>query len=376
MVPPRSVVGADHKQAGILALGAGVRLERDRVESGDLGEPLLKLAEHDGVSLCLGDGDEGMEAADLLPGDGKHLGGGVQLHGAGAERDHRGGEREILRLEAAEVSEHPGLGVVGVEDGMGQDRRGAAEADRKLPGVRVVRFGGGAGPEECNEGFHREEGLVERDGDHGVAEEAEIDPGLLRAGAERGGLGRGDLDADGVEERGGGDLPSRLGERCGELEGTEVDLLGNLTESLGAVIDRVHGGDDGEQDLGGADVAGRLLAADVLFAGLEREAVGGIPVGIARDADEAAGKAPLELVTDGEEGGMGSSVAHRDAKALGRSDHGIGPELTGRLEDDKGQRITRHDGKSAARVDRVDHRLRVGDGAVGGGVLKDSSTEV
>ena len=155
----------------------------------------------------------------------------------------------------------------------------------------------------------------------------------------------------------------------------KVDLLGDLTESLGTVIDRVHGGDDGEQDLGGADVAGRLLAADVLFAGLEREAVGGIPVGVARDPDEAAGKASLELVAHGEVGGMRPSVAHRDTEALGRSDDGIGPELTGRLEEHQGERIARNDGKAAARMDRVDQRLRIGDGAVGGGILEDPAAE-
>jgi hypothetical protein len=46
------------------------------------------------------------------------------------------------------------------------------------------------------------------------------------------------------------------------------------------VVDGVHRGDDGEQHLGGADVGGGLLAADVLLAGLQREAVGLAPLGV------------------------------------------------------------------------------------------------
>ena len=45
-------------------------------------------------------------------------------------------------------------------------------------------------------------------------------------------------------------------------------------QAVGAVVDGVHARHDGEQHLGGADVARRLLAADVLLAGLQGEPVG------------------------------------------------------------------------------------------------------
>ena len=44
-VAARVVVGADHQQAGVLALGARVGLQRDRREPGDLGQLVLQLAE-------------------------------------------------------------------------------------------------------------------------------------------------------------------------------------------------------------------------------------------------------------------------------------------------------------------------------------------
>ena len=63
---------------------------------------------------------------------------------------------------------------------------------------------------------------------------------------------------------------------------------------VGAVVDGVHDGHDGEQHLRGADVGGRLLAADVLLAGLQREPVGRAALGVDRDADQPAGQVPLE----------------------------------------------------------------------------------
>ena len=72
-------------------------------------------------------GGEGVEVAELGPGDGDHLGGGVELHGAGAEGDHGAVEGEVAVGEAADVAEHLGLGVVLVEDGVGEDGAGALE---------------------------------------------------------------------------------------------------------------------------------------------------------------------------------------------------------------------------------------------------------
>ena len=43
---------------------------------------------------------------------------------------------------------------------------------------------------------------------------------------------------------------------------------------------------DGEQGLRGADITGRLLAADVLFARLQGEAVGGLAVAIDGNTDK------------------------------------------------------------------------------------------
>ena len=49
---------------------------------------------------------------------------------------------------------------------------------------------------------------------------------------------------------------------------------GDVREPLRPVIDRIHRGDHRQQHLRGADVGGRLLAADMLLAGLQRQPIG------------------------------------------------------------------------------------------------------
>ncbi len=58
----------------------------------------------------------------------------------------------------------------------------------------------------------------------------------------------------------------------GQNRGQAVHPSSDFLEAVGAVIDGVHRGHDRQQHLRGADVAGRLLAPDVLLARLERHA--------------------------------------------------------------------------------------------------------
>ena len=67
-----------------------------------------------------------------------------------------------------------------------------------------------------------------------------------------------------------------------------VGALGDLPSALRPVIDGVHRRHDREQHLRGADVARRLLAADVLLARLQRHAQRRLAAGVDRDADDAA----------------------------------------------------------------------------------------
>jgi hypothetical protein len=98
-----------------------------------------------------------------------------------------------------------------------------------------------------------------------------------------------------------------------------VGVQGDRAQAVGAVPDGVHAGDDGEQDLRGADVRRRLLAPDVLLAGLQREAVGGRAVRVDADADEPAGQRALEPLAHRHERGVRAAGEQRHAEALARA---------------------------------------------------------
>ena len=135
------VPGANDEQAGVFALRAGIGLERDAGETGDLGQPLLQLLEQDLPAARLAQRRERMQAAQLRPGDREHLRGRVQLHRARAERDHGSRQREVARFQALEVAQHLRLGVVTVEDRVRQilarARKGSGVGPYQLP--RPVR---------------------------------------------------------------------------------------------------------------------------------------------------------------------------------------------------------------------------------------------
>mmetsp|Transcript_126480 Transcript_126480/g.219147 ORF Transcript_126480/g.219147 Transcript_126480/m.219147 type:complete len:549 (+) Transcript_126480:1398-3044(+) len=131
------VVLHDAAQAGVFALGPGIGLQADGVKPGDDLQLLLQAGKHLLVARRLLDGDEGVQVAELGPGDGEHLAGGVQLHGARAQRDHGGVESQILALQAVDVPLHFHLAVVGVEDGVRQVRAGTAQSCCSIHGLSL-----------------------------------------------------------------------------------------------------------------------------------------------------------------------------------------------------------------------------------------------
>ncbi len=120
-------------------------------------------------------------------------------------------------------------------------------------------------------------GLVERDAEGAIAKVAQVDAGGLsqRRTSLASFFG---ADADGVEEDGVQD-GARAFEARFEHAAEGVGAGGDAAEALWAVVDGVHARHHRQQHLRGADVAGRLLAADVLLAGLDRHAVGGVTTG-------------------------------------------------------------------------------------------------
>ncbi len=144
------------------------------------------------------------------------------------------------------------------------------------------------------------------------------------------------------------------------------------------MINRVHAGHDGEEDLGGADVGGGFFAADVLFAGLEGEAVGGVAVGVFGDADDAAGEFSGEFGFAGHEGGVGAAAAHGDAEALGAADGDVGTAagpFAGGFDEGEGEEVGGGDDLGVVFVGGVGEVAVIDDAAVGGGILHEDAAE-
>ena len=279
-----AVIGADHQQPGVLALRPGVGLERDRGEAGDLRQLILQLAEEQLVARRLVARGERMQPVELPPAHRHHLGRRVELHGAGAERDHRRGEREVSRLEPLDVAQHLGLGVMPVEHRVLEIR--ALPLQRRRDGA--LRLHADVVQHEGQRLVQREDrdevgevaqgdGLVERDAEPGGGQRAQVDlphPGGVQQ-AGQGPLRH--LDAQGVEVRLVHDPVAEPSQRVRQQHGAGVHPLRDPAEAAGAVIDGVHARHHRQQHLRGADVARRLVAPDVLLAGLERHPKRGRP---------------------------------------------------------------------------------------------------
>ena len=118
------------------------------------------------------------------------------------------------------------------------------------------------------------------------------------------GLTRAHLDCDGVEERSLLHMPTERRQSLDQSPGGAMDLVRNVPETVRAVIDRIHRRDHRRKNLRGADVRGRLLAADVLLARLQSEPISRLTAGIDRNADDAARKRALVGVLGRDRGGV------------------------------------------------------------------------
>ena len=235
-------------------------------------------------------------------------------------------------MQLVDVAQHLRFGVVAVEDRVGQV--GALALVQRL--VAQVYFGGqgvdvnfalfGAkGGEELgqvgNAGY-----LIQRDANRAVVVQAQVGVAGQCFGDDGGLLVGASGDLQGVKNGVGVDGVAELDQSFGQHLGEQAHAFGNALEAAGAVVDSIHGGDDGQQHLRGADVAGGALAADVLFAGLQGQAQGGVALGVDGDADDPAGELAFEGFAGGHVGGVRPAIAHGHAKALAAAHGDIGSE--------------------------------------------------
>ena len=364
-VAPAAVIGADREQPGELALAAGVRLQAHGVvpRAGD--EHLLELVDQLAVAERLFGRCERMDVGELGPGDGEHLGRGIELHRARAERNHRAVEREVLVGQPAKVAQHLVLAVVLTEDRMDEHlalaHQGGGQAERR---VAVDHPAGRLDRERTEHGTHEGDvaALVERDTHMIGIDDAQVDACCVGCGVH--GIGAaGHVHGERVEPRVVDDGDARR-PKAGRQGGREpVHPSGDAAHAVRAVPHRVHAGHHRQEHLGGADVARRLLAPDVLLARLQCESQRRAAGAVGAHADEPSRQRAGVSVAAGEVGGVRTAEAHRDAEPLRRADHQVGTERAGRGEQHESQRVGGDDDDATRGVHALDDRRRIAHGA-------------
>ncbi|KAG0772240.1 hypothetical protein G6F22_015892 [Rhizopus arrhizus] len=166
------------------------------------------------------------------------------------------------------------------------------------------------------------------------------------------------------------DLHAGRAQRRGQDRGQAVGAAGDAGQAVRAVVDGVHRRHHRQQHLRGADVGGGLLAADVLLAGLQGQAIGRVALRIHRDADQAARHRTLVGITAGHERGVRAAEAERHAETLAVADHDVRAPFAGGSQQGQCQQVGGHGHQAAARVHGLDQRLVVADLAEGVRVLQ------
>ena len=148
-----------------------------------------------------------------------------------------------------------------------------------------------------------------------------------------------------------------------------MNALGDCAQTVRPMINRIHRCDHREKHLRRADVTRRFVAADVLLARLQREAIAGPPVGIVRNADEPSRHVPFVCIARREIGGVRSAETERNAEALRVADGDIGAEFARRLQQRERQNIRRDDDERAGFVRCLAKICVIENRAVGRGIL-------
>src|SRR6267143_6732133 len=86
---------------------------------------MLKLLGHLAVPKGLIARRKRMPPGKFRPRDWEHLRRCIQLHRAGAERNHRMTKRQVARLESPQVTKHLSFRVMGIENRMSKKLRSA-----------------------------------------------------------------------------------------------------------------------------------------------------------------------------------------------------------------------------------------------------------
>jgi hypothetical protein len=121
-----------------------------------------------------------------------------------------------------------------------------------------------------------------------------------------------------------------------------------------AVIGRVHSGHNRQQHLRCADVAGRLLAADVLLARLKRQAIRGLPFESFDTPMIRPGILRTYSALHDINAACGPPPSHRHAESLSASNGDVRAPFAGRFDQAAGEQVRRENHERAGIVSSID----------------------
>ena len=130
-------------------------------------------------------------------------------------------------------------------------------------------------------------------------------------------------------------------------------MVGHRAQSRRAERREVDGHRGGDQRLVGADVAGRLLAPNVLLAGLQGKDEPPPALPVVRHTGKAAGHLPHVAHGGGQQADVGAAVEQRNAERLPLGGGDVRAQLTGWTQHRHGDRIGGHDTQRARRVGKL-----------------------
>src|SRR5216683_1972870 len=123
-----------------------------------------------------------------------------------------------------------------------------------------------------------------------------------------------DLNANRVEEVVMRNLEAEALQAVSEFARQPLDSFCDRAQAARAVINRIHGRDDGEKDLGRANVARGFVAPDVLLARLQGEAIGGSAFDVMGNANQTTGHVSFVLIAGRKISGVRSAKAERNTE--------------------------------------------------------------
>ena len=265
------VVAADGQQAGIFTRRSGVRLHRDGVKAGNGLELVHQPVDQFGIARHLRLRRKRVHIAESLPAHRNHLAGGIEFHGAAAQRNHGVIQRQIAVLQLFQVTHHLGFAVMRIEHRMRQDGGFTLESGRELlAGSSIQRSNvGRLAGQQLDQGSDISPGgdFVECHGQRGVIHAAQVVTGGF-GGSQQGIRPGAGVDQHGIKEGFAGNRAAVGTHAVGKQAGQTVDAGSDALDAFRPVIGGIHAGHVGQQHLRGADVRVGLFAADVLLAGL------------------------------------------------------------------------------------------------------------